>query len=178
MEKNKTVCVLIDVQERLLPHMHNHEQLLDSLTRLLKGMAVLEIPVIWNEQYPKGLGPTVKPLAEILEGNSPLIKNTFSCCGSEGFLQALKESGADYVIAAGIEAHVCVFQTVRDLLSRGYHVELVSDCVSSRTKKNRDTALQRVRDLKGEITSMEMVLFDLLKNAEGEVFKQISRIVK
>ncbi len=174
----KPVFVLIDVQQRLLPHMDKEEKLIDSLQRLIRGMKVLEIPIIWNEQYPKGLGATAEPIAKLLHPTSPIIKNTFSCCGNEDFLKALKQAETDHVILAGIEAHVCVFQTARDLLSRGYRVEIVADCVSSRTKENKDIALQRIRDLQGEVVSMEMVLFDLLGTAQGEVFKEISRIVK
>jgi len=180
MEKpaRTSACLAVDLQGKLLPRMHGHEHLLSQVEKLLQGMQILEVPVILTEQYPKGLGPTVSEVAALLKGCEPVEKDTFSCCGSTPFLEKLQHTGADHVIICGIETHVCVYQTARDLLERGYAVDVVNDCVSSRTSWNRDTALERLRDLGAGIVSMEMVLFDMLHTARGERFKAVSRLVK
>ena len=178
MNKTQSACIIVDMQEKLMVHMHDKDRLIDSTVRLLKGLQVLEIPLLWNEQYPKGLGRTVEPIARLLEGSSAMEKISFSCCGSRVFNEALEQTRAGHIILVGIEAHVCVYQTGRDLLQRGFSVDIPADCVSSRTAFNRDTALNRLSDLGAGIVSMEMVLFDLLEEARGDAFKSISRIVK
>ncbi len=178
MNRAQSVCILIDMQEKLLAHMHDHDNLVDAAVKLVKGLNILEVPLLWNEQYPRGLGPTTEPIARLLEGSSPMEKKSFSCCGSPDFMKALEQTHAGHVILFGIEAHVCVYQTARDLLQRGYTVDIPADCVSSRTAFNKETALNRLRDLGAGIVTMEMVLFDLLQEARGDRFKAVSGIVK
>ena len=173
-----TALAIIDVQGRLAPIVHEKEDLYRNLQILINGAKILELPVLWLEQYPKGLGPTIPEVADLLEGQQPLEKLCFSACGQEQFPEKLRESGRNQVLIAGIETHVCVYQTTRDLLDRGYHVEVVADAVSSRTVESKDLALTRIRDEGASVTSVEMALFELLRTAEAAQFKEIARLVK
>ena len=117
----ETAAVLIDVQERLYPHIHQHDRLLERLSILVQGLEHLEVPLLVTEQYSKGLGPTIAPLRELLgAAYRPIEKMTFSCCGEERFAERLSILGKRHVILMGVEAHVCVLQTALGLLSEGY----------------------------------------------------------
>ena len=176
---NNTTLLIIDVQERLAPVMLNKEKLLDNLQRLIKGAKVLELPIIYTEQVPKKLGPTLSEIADLLVGVSdPISKSSFSCCGCNPFMQHLEKLERKQVLMAGIETHVCVYQTAIDLLKQGYNVQLVTDAVSSRTAENRQLAINRIKEAGAKLTSTEMALFELLRVAEGDKFRQVSRIVK
>ncbi|RPJ56479.1 MAG: hydrolase [Dehalococcoidia bacterium] len=173
-----TVLVIIDVQEKLCRFMYEKEKLLDSLQRLIQGARVLELPIILTEQYPQGLGPTVPELVNLLPGVKPLPKRAFSCYRDAGFRKELEAVSRKQVLLTGIETHVCVYQTAVDLLTTGYTVQVVTDCVSSRTPENKELGIQRMSLAGGKPTGMEMALFELLEAAEGERFKAISKIVK
>ena len=172
------VCALIDVQEKLLRAMHRPEALVANLEKLLRGLRVLGVPVIWLEQNPRGLGPTVEPLARLLSGQQPLTKLSFSCCRCPAFAHELARTERGQVLLAGIEAHVCVYQTARDLLAQGYEVEVAADGVSSRAPENVDLALRRLSAEGAALTSVEMCLFELLGVAEGPVFRELLAIIK
>ena len=175
---DKCALVVIDIQGKLAQLMHRKESLFENAQKLIKGVQILGIPVIVTEQYPKGLGPTIPEIAALFPNFRPLPKVAFSCCGDEGFQRELPAVNRRQIIICGIEAHVCVYQTTVDLLASGYEVEVVADVVSSRTAENRELALQRMRDEGARITSVEMVLFELMKVAEGPKFKEVSKIVK
>jgi nicotinamidase-related amidase len=178
LKTSDTALAIIDVQGRLASIVHEKEELLRNLQILIGGAKALELPILWLEQYPKGLGPTVSEVADLLPGQKPLEKLCFSACGQEHFPEKLRESGRRQVLIAGIETHVCVYQTTRDLLDRGYHVEVVADAVSSRQPENKRIALARIRDEGAAVTSVEMALFELLRTAEAAQFKEIARLVK
>ena len=173
-----TVIIAIDFQERLFPVMNAKEKLLQNVIKLIKGAKVLEIPVIVTEQYPKGLGPTIPEIKEILPGMKPVEKVCFSCCDNEAFCKLLESLKRKQVLINGIEAHICVYQTATALARKGYEVQVVSDCVSSREPENKIVALSRMGAAGILPTSAEMALFELLKVAQGDKFKQISGIVK
>ena len=175
---DNSVLLIIDVQEKLFRNIHQKEQLMDNLQRLIKGIKVLEIPVLVTEQYPQGLGSTIPEIAQLLPDCRPLPKVCFSCCGDVAFLQAFKKLNRKQVLIAGIESHVCVYQTAADLIAAGYEVYAVSDTISSRTEQNRDIGLKMMTQLGAKITSTEAALFELLKVAKGDKFKAISEIVK
>ena len=177
LKPENTMLVLVDVQVKLIRAIHDAEGLLRSAVRLVRGAKVLGVPILWTEQNPAGLGPTVGELAGLLDGQ-PLIKLSFSCCGEEAFMEALRSLARRDVLLAGIEAHVCVYQTAVDLLGAGYRVQVVSDAVGSRTPSNRAVGLERMTALGALITSVETALFELLGRAEGERFKEILSIVK
>lgn len=170
--------VIIDVQEKLFRLIFEKEKLLDNLQRLVRGAKVLGLPIILTEQYPQGLGPTLPELMDLMPGIKPLPKRVFSCYRDGQFRKELETLSRRQVLFTGIESHVCVYQTAIDLLNSGYGVQVVTDCVSSRTAENRSLGIERITLAGGKPTSMEMVLFELLEAAEGERFKEISKIVK
>jgi nicotinamidase-related amidase len=177
LKTQDTVLVLVDFQGKLARIVQDSDAVIASARRLVRGAAVLDVPVLWTEQNPRGLGATVPELAELLPGE-PIAKLSFSCCGEGAFVEALERVGRKGVLLAGIEAHVCVYQTAADLLESGYEVEVVADAVSSRTAENKAIALARMGQLGAAITSVEMALFELLGRAEGARFKRLLEIVK
>jgi len=172
------VLVIIDVQGKLATLMHNREAFYQNVVRMIRGAQVLGIPVIWNEQLPDKLGPTIPEIKEVLAATSPLVKRTFSCCGNTDFIDQLETSGRKQVLLAGMETHVCVYQTAMDLLPDGYEVHLVADAVSSRTLENKQIGIEAMRAAGAKVTCVEMALFELLGVAEGDRFRQIINIVK
>lgn len=178
LNSNDTVLIVVDVQEKLIGAMHNREKLVENFTRLIKGAQVLEVPIIITEQNPRGLGATIPQLASLFSEFNPIPKLSFSCCSDKKFADALKKSKRKQVLLTGIETHVCIYQTAVDLLSSGYKVQIVADCVSSRTPENINIALDRIKSEGAKITSIEMALFELLRVAEGDKFKKILQIVK
>jgi nicotinamidase-related amidase len=175
---DNSVLLVIDVQEKLFRAINQKEQLLDNLQRLIKGIKVLEIPILLTEQYPQGLGATIPEIAQLVSVIKPFPKVCFSCCGDAAFLQAFKKLNRKQVLIAGIESHVCVYQTAADLLTAGHEVYAVSDAISSRMEQNRDIGLKMMTQLGAKITGTEAALFELLKVATGDKFKVISQIVR
>jgi nicotinamidase-related amidase len=173
-----TVLVIIDVQEKLAPAMHEKEKFFDNLQKLVKGVKILGIPTILTEQNPKGLGPTMPEIARLLPDIQPIAKMDYSCCGNKLFRQELGKLNHKQVLIAGIEMHVCVYQTAVDLLALGYEVQVVADACASRTTENKEIGLKRTTSEGAKLTSTEMALFELLKVAEGAKFKEILQIVK
>lgn len=170
--------VVVDVQGKLATLMHEREELYRNLQILIGGARVLELPVFWLEQYPEGLGPTIPEVGELLTDLEPVPKVCFSGCGQGEFLRQVRASGRHQLLLCGIEAHICVYQTARDLLAGGYHVEVVADAVSSRTAGNLEIGLQRMTRAGAAITSVEMALFEMLRAAGTPQFKEIARLVK
>jgi isochorismate hydrolase len=172
------VLVIVDVQGKLAELMHDRERLYKNLSILIQGIQAMEIPVLWLEQYPKGLGPTIPEVADLLPDQSPIAKTCFSGCGQPDFVEALRAVGRKQVLVAGIEAHICVYQTVRDLLESGYDVEVAADAVSSRVPENRQIALDKMVRAGAELTSVEMALYELLREAGTPAFKKILPLVQ
>ena len=176
----ESLLVVIDVQERLCKAMD--EQVLGQLTAntaiLLEAAHELQLPVAVTEQYVKGLGPTVDVLAEKM-GTAPRYeKMAFSCCGCSEFVEQLRNSGRRQIVITGMETHVCVLQTVLELLDAGYQVQVVRDAVMSRSKHTWNTALEEMRQAGAVITCTESVLFQWLRVAGTEPFKKLSKLVK
>jgi nicotinamidase-related amidase len=178
LEASESVLIVIDVQERLTAVMHDRQALLANLEKLVKGMAVLKVPVMVTEQYPQGLGSTVPQIAALVSDFHPIPKMAFSCLGDKQITAALESLHRRQAIVCGIESHVCVYQTVCDLISRGYETRVVADAVSSRTPENRQIAIEMMRQCGARITSTEAILFELLKIAGSDTFREISRIVR
>jgi nicotinamidase-related amidase len=178
-----SVFVLVDVQERLYPHMHQAEELGRSLSILLRGFALLGVPGIVTQQYTKGLGSTIGPLRAVLDqaGHDPkevVEKLAFGCCDEPSFVERLDAVGKHVVVLAGIEAHVCVLQTAIGLAERGFRPVVVADCVSSRRQSDRDIALRRMEGEGVLLTSYESLLFELTRVAGTDTFRAVSRLVK
>jgi nicotinamidase-related amidase len=178
LRKAESALLVIDIQERLLPAIFERERVVQNTVRLIKGSAILGIPIFATEQYRKGLGTTVPEVAAALGKVAPVEKLAFSACGATDLSAGLKAKKITNVILCGIETHVCVCQTCLDLLDASYAVFVVADAVSSRTPENHRIGLERMRDAGAVIGSTEMVLFELLEKAGTEEFKQILPLVK
>lgn len=157
---------------------YNKEVLFENLQKLIKGSKILGIPILWTEQNPKGLGPTIPEVANLLSDIRPISKLSFSGCGNERFMEALRTLNRNQVLLVGIEAHVCIYQTAVDLVNLGYEVQVVVDAVSSRTEENKLIGLEKIREVGVSLTSVETVLFELLRVAKGSKFREILKIVK
>jgi nicotinamidase-related amidase len=178
LEKHEAVLVIVDIQERLAAVMSERKKVVDNCLHLIELCKLLDIPVILNEQYPKGLGPTVSEIREALKPYDPLEKMTFSCCKGETFPERLAATGRKKVILAGMETHVCVLQTCIGLVKEGYAVHAVNDAICSRTRDNYEAAIEFMRDAGAVITCTETALFQLLERAGTEEFKVISKRIK
>jgi nicotinamidase-related amidase len=180
LQPARAVLVVIDVQEKLCAAMD--ENALRQLTRnagiLLESAADLGVPVMFTEQYVKGLGSTLAELKSRAPAASCFEKLTFSCCGNEAFIKQLKQSGRTQVIVSGMETHVCVLQTVIELLADGFDVHIVKDAVLSRSSDNKQTAIEAMVLAGAVPASTESVVFQLLKIAGTESFKKLSKLVK
>jgi len=178
LNRYDTVLVVVDIQERLAAVMSERKRVIDNCIHLIEAAKLLRIPLILNEQYPKGLGPTVAEIRDALQSYEPLEKVSFSCCRGDKFLGDLKNTGRRSVLLVGMETHVCVLQTCIDLLREGFFVHTVSDAICSRTEDNFRTAIEFMRDAGAVITCTETVLFQLLERAGSEEFKVLSKRIK
>lgn len=174
IDRNKTVALVIDYQEKLVPVMHKKEKLIQNSCILLAGLEALGIPMAVTQQYTKGLGMTVEEITEASKEIEYAEKITFSAF--EHIRHDIK--GKKFVIVCGIEAHICVLQTVLDLLEKGYIPVVVEDCISSRNANDKKIALRRMRDEGAIITTYESVLFELLQEAGTAESKRIQRLIK
>ncbi len=178
LNATNTALVIVDVQGKLAQIMDQKDALFSNLETIVRGAKILDIPIVWVEQIPNKLGPTIPQISDQLHDHQPIAKNSFSCYKSSEFVEALAETGCKNIIVVGIEAHICVYQTVREMLNAGYHVEVISDAVSSRNPLNKEVALNKLQQAGAELSCTEMVLFELQEVAEGERFKQILAIIK
>ena len=173
-----TAVMLIDLQERIVPHMHERRTLVRRAGRLLQGANALELPILVTEQYPRGLGATVKEVAHHLDAavaKDP--KTRFSAC-SDAVMRHLGERQVRCVVLAGIETHICVLQTALDLIEAGLTVAVCLDATSSRREVDKDAAMRRLIQAGVLPTTVESVLFELLKDADHEKFRLVSKIVQ
>ena len=179
LDKARTTLVVVDVQERLAPTMAQevYQRVLRSIQFLVASCGHLGIPVTVTEQYPRGLGKTVAELAAA-GGEQAIEKVSFGCCGEPDFNQRLAKLGRDQVLVVGMEAHVCVYQTVLGLLDAGYQVHLVRDAVVSRGKVDYHNALELAGAAGAVVTTAETAVFQLLSVATAPEFKAISALVK
>ena len=178
INKDEAVAVIIDIQERLFPHIEDNEVLQKNTSVLINGMKILGIPLLCTEQYPAGLGKTITGINMLLECASPVEKIAFSCCDEPLFMKKLGDLRKRFVILAGIETHVCVLQTCLDLLGKSYIPVVVVDCVGSRKSTDRQTALQRMQSEGAILTTSESLLFELCRVAGNDQFKDISKLIK
>lgn len=178
IEKDETAGLLIDVQERLIPHIYQYEKLTSQTVRLIEGLKILDIPLIMTQQYTKGLGNTISEITEKTGDTEPIEKNSFSCCDTPEFMTHLASMAKDFIIIAGIEAHVCVMQTAIDAIENGYKTVIIEDCVSSRNVNDKQVAIERMRQEGAIISTVESVLFEMCRHAGNDTFKAISKLVK
>lgn len=178
LKLDDTAVVIIDIQGKLAKIVHQSKELLDNVEKLIKGAQILDVPILWLEQYPKGLGPTSEQLKQHLTDQTPIEKITFSACKNEEFQEALNKVDKKSYLVAGIETHICVYQTVCELLSLGKEVEVVVDGVSSRTLQNKEIGIEKMKSLGAKVTSVEMALYELMETAKHPKFKEISNLIK
>jgi len=178
IEKENTLLMVVDVQERLIPHVANSVALVENIAKLIEGFKHLGVPAVLNEQYRKGLGETLPSIKTLLEGVKCYEKATFSCCQNTPTLTHVLESGKKVVVVVGAETHVCILQTCLDLLASGVLPVVVVDCVSSRKTLDHDIALKRMAHSGVVLSTLESILFELCKSSKEPTFKAISALIK
>jgi nicotinamidase-related amidase len=178
IDKDHVAALVIDMQERLFPHIFGHDELAQRCAMLISGLKLLDVPLLVTQQYTAGLGPTIAPIAEALGEFDVHEKMAFSAARNNEVESVLIGSRGHQVIVIGVETHVCIMQTVQDIQSQGRRAIVVEDCVSSRRESDKRTAIERMRVLGATITSAESLLFELMETASHPMFKQISALVK
>ena len=181
LDRDGTALMVVDVQERLFPAMDadHREEVMRNIKVLVTAARRLDLPIIATEQYPKGLGHTLRELREHFGPDvEPIPKVTFSCCGVEPVRARLAASRVRRVVLAGIEAHVCVLQSALDLLAEGYAVHVPADAVTSRTQANWRLGMDQLRQAGATVTSTETTLFQLLGQADTDEFRELSRLIR
>ncbi len=182
LQPETTLILVVDVQEKLAAAMPPDalDTLLKNTAILLETAKVLGVPVVASEQYPKGLGPTVSAVAERLSalGVAPMAKLTFDACSDLSIARAISDRDPRTVVIVGMESHVCVFQTARELVKRGHATYVVTDAVASRREENRRLGLTLAERAGAVLTGTETVAFDLLGTAGSDAFKAISKLIR
>lgn len=172
-----TGLIIIDIQGNLAEQMHEKASLFKQTALLIEGAKLLSLPIIWVEQLPEKLGATHPQIAKHLTGKA-YAKSSFSALGADDVKQAIEHADKSDWIVAGIECHICVYQTVRDLLAMNYKVHVATDAVSSRTSDNKELGILAMQAAGAKLTGSEMALFELQQKAEGDIFKQLIKLVK
>lgn len=178
LRKEKALLLIIDIQERLAAAMKMKDSVVTNCLHLLEAARLLGVPVMMTEQYPKGLGPTLKEIRDAAPSLEPFEKTAFDCCKEQGFLDKVAAFERPTIVIAGMEAHICVLQTALGLIKEGYGVHVVMDAVCSRRKDDFKAALNTIRDAGAVVSTTETVLFQLLERAGTEPFKIISKRIK
>lgn len=179
LNRKNTGLLVIDVQEKLFPYVENSCIVMQTLQKAIRGFQILKLPIYVTEQYPKGLGGTMATLKGVFgEKQHYLEKTTFSCMDNEEVKKSLLGAPISQWVVSGIEAHVCVLQTVKDLLESGKQVTVLNDAISSRSIYDFSTAIAEMRDYGARISSTETVLFELLRDSKAAEFKEISQLIK
>lgn len=178
LSAKRSTLVIVDVQERVAPAIHEAGRVLGNLRILLRAARELGVPVLITEHYPKGLGPTVAAILDEAPDAAVIEKISFASVGAPPFLDRLAEGGRDQIVVAGMEAHVCVLQTALGLRMRGHDVFLVADAVSSRVPENVRLAVERMRQNGVSAVSTEMVAFEWLERADTPAFKALIGLIK
>lgn len=176
MSRHDSALLVVDVQDKLIRMVAGHQRIIWNIRRLIDGAAALDVAVAATEQYPQGLGPTTAELAQRL-GDIP-SKLSFSCGGCPDIFEDFKKQGIHKILVAGIEAHVCVQQTVLDLLSEGFAVYLAVDAIGARADVDYETALRRMDSSGAVLTTTEAALFEWCDEAGTPQFKKISSLVR
>lgn len=177
LKAENTVALVVDIQERLMPVMSNGAEFVAKTCQMIKGLNILNIPLIVTEQYPKGLGKTVAEIQALTEAATWFEKTQFSAYTDE-VQAAIKEKNPQNIIVLGCETHVCMLQTVLDLRAQGYAVYVPQECVDSRAVANKKNGLKQIREEGAVVSNIESVLFQLLGDAKHPSFKEISKLIQ
>lgn len=175
---DNAVLVVVDVQGKLAQLMADKETVFANIQRMIRGAQALSVPILWAEQVPDKLGPTIAEVAGLMAGLEPIAKSSFSCAGSPRFVAALEQLDRKQVLVTGIEAHVCVYQTAVDLAEAGYSVEVVEDAIASRIPTNRSVGVRKMVARGVGLTSTEMALFELMGDADHPAFREVQAVFK
>jgi len=178
LDKDNTVLLIIDIQEKLSSVMKYKEQVINNTQILIHAANELGMPVIITEQYPKGIGPTVDEIKDNITDDVKIFEKTSFTAYTEEVKAAIEATGRKKVIITGMETHVCIFQTARELIENGYHVFIAKDAVCSRTKENFLNSLEQMKEFGAVITNIETIVFDLLKKSGTPEFKVLSKLIK
>ncbi len=174
------LVMVIDLQEKLVQKILQHESMLHKVRTLLKFCQLVSLPMLATEHNPRGLGRTVRPVLEMLSGEDPILdKSTFSCMKEPEIRRYINSAGKNTIIISGIETHICVQQTVMDLLGESYRVQVLADCIGSRSQLDHETALARMRARGAEVSTLEAFMFEVLTSCRHPLFKRfLNEIVK
>ena len=180
LEPDQCALIVVDIQQKLLPPIFNKEQLVKNSQLLIRLAKILELPILVTTQYSKGLGATVPEIASLLEGVTAIDKLEFGCFGSETFRSQLQGLRGDRntILVCGMEAHICVMQTVLGALNAGYLVHVASDAVGSRAEWNWKIGLERMKAAGAVISSTEMMMYELLRCSGTAEFKEMLKYLK
>jgi len=179
LELSRSALLIIDMQEAFRTSIQDFAELANRIAVAVKGARLLNLPIIVTEQYPKGLGHTAAEVLQALPDNIEILeKTTFSSCGAQQFHSQLQQAETKQLLVCGIEAHICVNQTVHDLLAMGFQVHLLTDCITSRKESDRRAAIQKMLSSGAIASSVEMSLFELMRDAKHEQFKAIQGLIK
>jgi nicotinamidase-related amidase len=182
--REQTVLLVVDMQQKLLPLIDQHERVTERVSTLIRGCVALDVPIVVTEQYPAGLGPTVDAIASVLPPGDPgnpgaprFTKVKFSAC-VEAVRTHLSGLNRSTVLICGIESHICVMQTVLDVLSLGLVAAVAGDAISSRRAQDHDLAMRRISDVGAVTVSVEMALLEMVREAGTDRFKAILPIIR
>ena len=175
--KDNAALLVVDVQERLVPAMSDPKKCVENTVKLVKGAKILDIPIVISEQYPKGLGSTVRSVTEGIDADI-YAKRAFSALDEAAIKDKLSELDKDYVLICGIESHICVLQTIMALVEEGFIPVLVEDCIFSRKENDKTQAVKRAAMEGAIVTTYEAILFELLADSTAPEFKEISNLIK
>jgi len=182
LDSDRACLIVIDVQTVLFPHIWENARLARNISHMIEVAKIHDLPVILTEHNPSGLGSTIDELKSVFEsteiGYNPLEKDVFSCCGHSDFLVNLKKAGRDQVIVTGMESHICVSQTVLDLMTYKYEIHVVDDAVRARTRNSHKIAIKKMRDAGAIICDWEMAAYELTYGANTEKFKELLNLMK
>jgi nicotinamidase-related amidase len=178
MHAHELAVVAIDLQEKLLPTIDAAPKVLERASRMLRFARQLNLPVLWTEQYPKGLGATARPVADALEGLTPIEKTVFGCMGHAPFHDALQALGKRQILLTGIEGHICVMQTALGALDAGYEVFVARDAIGSSAPEELQAGLERMEKAGATIVTTQMAMFELLREAGTPEFKRVLPLLK
>lgn len=179
LEIENSAIVLIDIQERLVGMLNKQEPVVKAASNLLSAANIMGIPAILTEQYPQGLGKTVFAVESVRDESNLIIEKTsFSAMATPEFLDKIKSTGKQNIIIGGIETHICVYQTVLDLIKEGYNVTVAKDACASRSSDCFKTGIQLMKDAGAKISNVETILFELLKTSKNPYFKPVQALIK
>lgn len=178
LDRNNTGLIVVDIQGKLARIVEVSNVLVNNTAKLIEGAKALNLPVICLEQNPEKLGNTVAEIQNVLPQQQTVVKYTFNACLEPDFVQAVKSAKVDNWLVCGIEAHICVYQTVMGLQALGYSVQVVTDCIASRKQANKDLAITKLQQADIEITGLEMCLYELVEDCRAAEFKTILQLIK